>query len=151
MAGYVFFAEIFPNHLRAKGLALSGATIALANLIYLQAAPTAFANIGWRFYLVSSENWYGSHGNFKMQAFISICAVGVVWVWISIPETKGLPLEEVAAIFGDGDEVIVRSSDIRVDLNNGQMAGQREKTAGFAVHLEEGVADARTGAHVTNV
>jgi aspartate oxidase len=53
VAGYVFFAEVYPNHLRAKGLALSGASIALANLIYLQAAPTAFATIGWKFYLVS--------------------------------------------------------------------------------------------------
>jgi hypothetical protein len=53
VAGVVFYGELFPNHLRAKGLALSIATIALTDLVYLQATATAFANIGWKFYLVS--------------------------------------------------------------------------------------------------
>jgi hypothetical protein len=44
--------------------------------------------------------------------------VGVVWVWIFIPETKGIPLEEVAALFGDQDEVMVLSQDIQVDPNS---------------------------------
>jgi len=32
-----------------------------------------------------------------------------------VPELKGLPLEEVAKIFGDTDEVMVYSEDIHVD------------------------------------
>jgi len=51
-AGIVFFAEVFPNHIRAKGVSLAIATIALADLVYLQVTATAFANIGWRFFLV---------------------------------------------------------------------------------------------------
>lgn len=53
VAGVVFYSELFPNHIRAKGVCLSMATVALADLVYLQATTTAFANIGWRFYLVS--------------------------------------------------------------------------------------------------
>ena len=35
---------------------------------------------------------------------------------IFIPETKGVPLEEVAQIFGDRDEVVVFTEDIQVGL-----------------------------------
>ena len=54
VAGVVFYGELFPNHVRAKGLCLSTATIAITDLVYLQATATAFANIGWKFYLVST-------------------------------------------------------------------------------------------------
>lgn len=52
-AGVVFYSEIFPNHIRAKGVAMAIATIAITDLVYLQATATAFANIGWKFFLVS--------------------------------------------------------------------------------------------------
>jgi hypothetical protein len=55
VAGVVFYSEIFPNHLRAKGVALAIATIALTDLVYLQATATAFANIGWKFFLVRPQ------------------------------------------------------------------------------------------------
>lgn len=51
VAGVVFYSELFPNHIRAKGICMSIATIALTDLVYLQATTTAFANIGWKFYL----------------------------------------------------------------------------------------------------
>ena len=53
VGGYVFYSEIWPNHLRSKGLALAVATNALTDLVYLQVTPTAFENIGWKFFLVS--------------------------------------------------------------------------------------------------
>jgi MFS family permease len=40
VAGVVFYSELFPNHLRAKGLALSIGVIALTDLVYLQVAAT---------------------------------------------------------------------------------------------------------------
>src|SRR6266536_4099824 len=98
-AGVVFYGELFPNHIRGKGLSLSIATIALTDLVYLQATATAFANIGWKFYLV----------------FIIISGLGVIVMGFVLPETKGIPLEEIAALFGDMDEVMVWSSDIHVD------------------------------------
>jgi hypothetical protein len=53
VAGAVFYSELFPNHIRAKGVALCVMSIALTDLVYLQATAEAFAKIGWKFYLVS--------------------------------------------------------------------------------------------------
>jgi len=39
-AGIVFFSEIYPNHLRAQGLAIGIATVSLTNLVYLEVAET---------------------------------------------------------------------------------------------------------------
>jgi len=54
VGGAVFYAEVFPNHIRSKGVALANLTLALADLVYLQVTPYAFANIGWKFFLVSA-------------------------------------------------------------------------------------------------
>lgn len=58
--------------------------------------------IGWKFYLV----------------FISVTAVAFVWACFTIRETKGLPLEEIAMLFGERDEVTVLSTNIHVDHTN---------------------------------
>ncbi|KIX98818.1 uncharacterized protein Z520_05279 [Fonsecaea multimorphosa CBS 102226] len=99
VAGFVYYGEIWPNHLRAKGVALAVGTIAISDLVYLQAASTAFANIGWKFFLL----------------FIILSGLGAVWVWVFLPETKGVPLEEMAVLFGDSEEVVVFSENIHVD------------------------------------
>lgn len=39
---FVYLGEIFPNHLRAKGVSLGCSTLAAMNVIWLQSAPTAF-------------------------------------------------------------------------------------------------------------
>lgn len=36
----MFYAEIFPNHLRARAMSLTIAVFGLTNLVYLQVAPT---------------------------------------------------------------------------------------------------------------
>jgi MFS family permease len=51
--GSVFYSEIFPNNIRAKGVSFTVFVNSLTNLVYLEAAPTALHNIGWRFLLVS--------------------------------------------------------------------------------------------------
>ncbi|KIX03849.1 uncharacterized protein Z518_07402 [Rhinocladiella mackenziei CBS 650.93] len=109
VAGIVFFGEMFPNHIRSKGFSLSVGTKAITDLVYLEAASTAFANIGWKFFLL----------------FISIVSVGFVVMWIYIPETKGLPLEEVAAVFGDKDEVMLYLRDIQVDQDSDKLQVHR--------------------------
>ncbi|OQV04830.1 hypothetical protein CLAIMM_09654 [Cladophialophora immunda] len=98
---WTYLGEIFPTHIRAKGVCLGVANVALMNLIWLQSAPVAFANVGWRFYL----------------AFIVPCLLGAAVMWIWFPDTKGLPLEEVATIFGDSDEVAVYQRDLEVEFN----------------------------------
>lgn len=108
-AGVVFYGELFPNHMRAKGLSLSIAMVALTDLVYLQATTTAFTNIGWKFFLV----------------FIIISGLGFIWACFYLPETRGIPLEEMAALFGDADEVMVYSKDIHIDRNTHQLVVEK--------------------------
>jgi MFS family permease len=96
---FSYLGELFPTHLRAKGICLGVSTISLMNIIWLQSAPVAFERIGWRFYL----------------ALIIPGTIGCVIMWIYFPDTKSLPLEEVAAIFGDADEVAVYQREIEID------------------------------------
>lgn len=59
-------------------------------------AATAFATIGWKYYLV----------------FIIVPACGLPVIF-KLPETRGLSLEEIAALFGD--EVAMDLSQLRND------------------------------------
>jgi hypothetical protein len=53
--------------------------------------------------------------------FIIICALGTVLFAFVLPETKGIPLEEMAKIFGDTDDIMVFSSDLHVDHNTHEL------------------------------
>ena len=120
VAGVVFYSELFPNHIRAKGVCLSMATVALTDLVYLQATTTAFANIKWRFYLV----------------FIVITALGSMIMWFVLPETKGIPLEEMARIFGEEQDVVVWSGEDAFERQGTAVTDEAEKMG--AEHREQG-------------
>ena len=111
---FSYLGEIFPTHLRAKGVCLGVAMISLMNIIWLQSAPTAFAAIGWKFYL----------------AFIIPGSIGAIIMWFYFPDTLGLPLEEVAAIFGDADEVAVYQRDIEIDFQSKKIVDRRVSADG---------------------
>ncbi|KAK5051348.1 hypothetical protein LTR84_003000 [Exophiala bonariae] len=96
---FSYLNELFPTHIRAKGVCLGVSMISLMNIIWLQAAPTAFNNVGWKFYL----------------AFIIPGTIGGVIMLFFFPDTKGVPLEEIAAIFGDADEVAIYQREIEID------------------------------------
>lgn len=96
---FTYIAEIWPAHLRAKGIFAGVAMISLMNIMWLQAAPpTAFETIGWKFYL----------------RLIIPSSIG--WFWF--PDTRGRPLEEVAAVFGDADEVAVYQKDTDISIDD---------------------------------
>ncbi len=93
---FFYVAEIWPSHVRSQGFAIAMATMSLTNLMWLQAAPTAFESIGWRFYLF----------------FVCILVIGSVVVLLFFKDTLHKPLEEIAAIFGDQDMVAVYQQEL---------------------------------------
>jgi len=59
--------------------------------------------------------------------------VGFFWLLWVLPETKGLPLEEVAALMGDEDQVVVYQQDIHVDVKTHQVV--------LDVHVERNITE----------
>ena len=113
--------EIFPFHLRAKGISLGVAGICLPNIIWLQAAPTALENIRWKYYL----------------CFIIPSSIAAILILIYWPDTNGLPLEEIARIFGDEDELFTSRRGVEEGLGSApevQAGGNMNEKA--AVHSD---------------
>lgn len=121
---FAYLGEIFPTQLRAKGVVLGVVVIALINIMWLQTAPIAFKNIGWRFFIC-----------FVIPSF----CCGFITLFL-VPDTRKMPLEEVNKLFGDYDEI--REANIQVDKNNESISAPSEKDLGVV---------AREGDHVENI
>jgi sugar porter (SP) family MFS transporter len=81
---WVFISEIFPNKVRARGQALGSFTH------WFMAAC-----VSWTFPIFAEAS--GGH----IFTFYAICMVGqLLWVLFRMPETKGIPLEELQKKFG---------------------------------------------------
>lgn len=58
-------------------------------------------------------------------------------MWIYFPDTKGLPLEEVAAVFGDADEVAVYERELDIDPTTHTITDRHtNEKAAKAEHVE---------------
>ncbi|KIW41719.1 uncharacterized protein PV06_07249 [Exophiala oligosperma] len=82
---FVWAAEIFPTTIRAKGIALAFFSYFLGAITYTTPAPTALRNIGYRLYFI----------------YMALCIISTVIVYFFVMETKGKPVEELGALFGD--------------------------------------------------
>jgi SP family xylose:H+ symportor-like MFS transporter len=81
---WVFIGEIFPNRLRARGIAFG----CFVHWVFA-------AVISQTFPLIAETS--GAHA----FAFYAICMVGqLIWVLTRMPETKGIPLEEIQQRLG---------------------------------------------------
>lgn len=76
-------AEILPFHLRAKGLAVTLTTDAVACFFNQYVNPVAFAALQWKYYGV----------------YIGCLLLFLAVIYFLFPETKGQSLEEVSKIF----------------------------------------------------
>jgi sugar porter (SP) family MFS transporter len=81
---WVVIAEIFPN--RIRGAAMSVAVLALWTACTVLTFTFPYLNL-----------YLGAHGTFWLYAVI--CAIGFVFVWRRLPETKDRTLEEIEAEF----------------------------------------------------
>ncbi|KAM0748443.1 general substrate transporter [Meredithblackwellia eburnea MCA 4105] len=82
---FVYSAEIWPNHLRAKGFSIGVGSLFLGAIIWLGAAGEAFKVMNEFFYCI----------------FTGICVFGFVVIHFFWPETANVPLESMGLLFGD--------------------------------------------------
>lgn len=65
-ASFVYTSELFPSEWRGLGISFSMFGLFIWSILFTAVAAPAFANIGWRFYIV-----------FAATSFMMICIVGI--------------------------------------------------------------------------
>ena len=81
---WVFVSEIFPNRIRARGQALASFTLWLVNAL-----------ITWIFPVVAAMS-----PTYIFAFFTGMMTLQLFWVLLVMPETKGVPLEEIQKKLG---------------------------------------------------
>ena len=81
---WVFISEIFPNRVRARGQALGSFT----HWFWCAA-------ITWTFPIIA--DWSGAH---VFAFYAAMMVLQLVWVLVVMPETKGVPLEQIQRKLG---------------------------------------------------
>jgi len=89
LVGYT--VEILPYNLRAKGMTCVWITVDLALFFNQYVNPIALEAIGWKYYIV----------------YCIWLAFELATVYFFYPETKGVPLEEIAKVFDGEDSALV--------------------------------------------
>jgi sugar porter (SP) family MFS transporter len=107
---FAYLGELFPNQIRAKGMVLGIATICGMNIMWLQTAPIAFQEVGWKFYI----------------CFFVPGLIAATIIWFYFPDTLGVPLEEVAKLFGDHDELFGSEAIAQEKSRNSEEFGKQD-------------------------
>lgn len=83
--GWIVASELFPLHLRAKGVGFAIFTVQITAIWLTQVTTIAFNRLKWKFYLI----------------FIAYNAVSALIYYFYLPEVNGLTLEQIGGLFGD--------------------------------------------------
>ncbi|KAI8070507.1 hypothetical protein BC940DRAFT_271266 [Gongronella butleri] len=81
--GWILPAEIYPQHIRARAMGITTASMFAFSLLVTQVTPFLFQAIGWRTYVI----------------FAGLVALNAVIVHLIYPETRGKTLEEIQLQF----------------------------------------------------
>ncbi|KZT37712.1 general substrate transporter [Sistotremastrum suecicum HHB10207 ss-3] len=98
---WIIVAEIFPLSVRAKGLSIAASSNWMNNFIVGQVTPTMLQHIG-----------FGTFVFFGAFSFL-----GGLFIWIFVPETKGLTLEEMDEAFGDTNHTAIGDQERLAIIN----------------------------------
>jgi len=112
---WYYASEVFPTHIRSKGMTMNVIGFCCINIMWLEIAPTAFKHIGWKYYLV----------------FICVSVFGAAIIFFTFPDTLRKPLEEVAQLFGDDDLVAIYQNDIEIDHEKHKVVEHNERGEKF--------------------
>ncbi|KAH9836374.1 general substrate transporter [Rhodofomes roseus] len=104
--------EMFNSATRAKATAITSSAAWISNFMIAQVSPPAFTSVGWKYYLV-----------------FAICGfTNAAFFWAFLPETKGIPLEEIDSyfetvpVFVPGSRVALKdASEREAELREGKV------------------------------
>ncbi|MFY9932395.1 MAG: sugar porter family MFS transporter [Streptosporangiaceae bacterium] len=82
--GWTLQGEVFPTAVRGQAAAIAAMFDWLANFALIEVFPV-------------SQNAISLAG--VLVVFAGLCALAIVFVWKFLPETKGLPVEEIVEVF----------------------------------------------------
>jgi MFS transporter, SP family, arabinose:H+ symporter len=88
---WLIMSEIFPNHMRGKGMAVASTALWIASF---------GANLLFPLMTESSEKHFGTAAG-AFWVFALVCAGTFVFCWRLVPETKGRSLEEIGESSGE--------------------------------------------------
>ncbi|KAK8185398.1 general substrate transporter [Phyllosticta capitalensis] len=114
-------SEVFSTSTRAKGVALSTATVWISNFIIGVIVPTMIEDAGYGTYVF----------------FAIMCLLAAVWAYFLVPETKGKTLEQVDDLFGDDSGQEEKEIMREVVLNGGARRAENMLTAGKVGDLSD--------------
>ncbi|KAH8697513.1 general substrate transporter [Talaromyces proteolyticus] len=82
---FIWISEIFPTTIRSKGVGLGFFAYSVGAITYTTPSALEFHNVKYNiFYL-----------------YMGLCLISTVVIYFFVVETKGLPVEEIGALFGD--------------------------------------------------
>jgi MFS family permease len=115
---WTYPSEIYPNQVRAKAVSLATSSNWIWNMALAFAVPPLLNTIRWRMYMI--------FGAFNYLAFIHM--------FFMAPETKGVPLEEMDAVFDSGTPAwmsrvrVTRLERLQKDIEDGNVKACRMPT-----------------------
>ncbi|KAH8103062.1 general substrate transporter [Cristinia sonorae] len=115
--------EMFNSATRAKATAITSSAAWISNFMIAQVSPLAFDNIGWKYYLV-----------------FAICGfTNALFFWAFLPETRGIPLEELDSYF-EKVPLFVPNSTLHLDASAREEELRRGRVDNLSDDLEKGSA-----------
>ena len=82
--GWTLQGEVFPTAVRGQAAAFAAMVDWLANFALIELFPV-------------TQNAISLAG--VLVVFAGLCALAIVFIWKFLPETKGLPVEEIVQVF----------------------------------------------------
>ncbi|KAK7453576.1 hypothetical protein VKT23_001459 [Stygiomarasmius scandens] len=116
---YTFLVEVFPFHVRAKGITAFQCWSRLAGFFNQFVNPIGIANSGWRYYI----------------SYVVWLAFEVVFVYFLFPETAGRTLEELAFLYEE-DKLAEQRKRVVEEIQHDMYAGEKvSEEKGHVEHI----------------
>ncbi|KAF9449051.1 hexose transporter [Macrolepiota fuliginosa MF-IS2] len=119
---YTFLVELFPFHVRAKGITIFQCFSRLAGFFNQFVNPIGIANAGWKYYI----------------SYCVFLAFEVVFVYFLFPETAKKSLEELAFLYEE-DELQKQKARVEKEFNRDHQQYGDSSTEKASIHEKESI------------